>query len=143
MICFFLFFKFVHLIKNSFPDVHFKLNQQFLLENISLTSIAPTTLGLSTKSVQILHPNRFLIIFFTVSYTYDCPVSRYTVQDKPLFVITTIQNRISQTVCTPIEHTIELDIGTKNTKSFLVVWRHPSDKNNDMVVSFFFSYCMR
>lgn len=82
------------------------------------TSAAPARLGPSTKSVQILHPNRFYIIFFTVSYTYDCPVSRYTVQDKPLFVITTIQNRISQTVCTSIEHTIELDIWTENTKSF-------------------------
>lgn len=111
------------------------------------TSTAPARLRPSTKGFQILHPNRFYIIFFTVSYTYDCPVSRYTVQDKPLFVITTIQNRISQTVCTSIEHTIELDIWTENTKSFLVVWRHPSDKNNDMVVSFssffFFTYCMR
>lgn len=66
---------------------------------------------------------------------YDCPVSRYTVQGKPLFVVTTIQNRISQTVCTSIEHTIELDISMENTNSSLVVWRHPSDKNNDMVVS--------
>lgn len=47
-------------------------------------------------------------IFFTIPH--DCPVSRYTVQDKPLLVITTIQNRISQTVCTTIEPTIELDI---------------------------------
>lgn len=71
---------------------------------------------------------------------YDCPVSRYTVQDKPLFVVTTIQNRISQTVCTSIEHTIELDISVENTNSFLGVWRHPSDKNNDMVVSFLLLY---
>lgn len=113
------FFQFVHVIQHC-PGMHFKRNQQFLLENISLTSTAPAWLGPSTKSVQILPPDRFYIIFFTVSYTYDCPVSRYTVQDKPLFVITTIQNRISQTVCTSIEHTIELDIWTENTKSFLM-----------------------
>lgn len=89
-----------------------------------------------TSTKNVLFPDRFSIIFFTVSYTYDCPVSRYTVQDKPLFVITTIQNRISQTVCTSIEHTIELDIWMENTKSFLVLWRHPSDKNNDTVESF-------
>lgn len=110
--CFFLNLYILSILsKVACPDMHFKLNKQFLLENISLT---PNFHGSSKTRTQQTHkkcsdsPSQQ--IFFTVSYTYDCPVSRYTVQDKPLFVITTIQNRISQTVCTTIEHTIEHDI---------------------------------
>lgn len=132
------------------PDMHFKLNHQFLLEKYfchSQTSTAPARLGSRTRGVQTLNSLKILYYcLYTLLYD-DCPVSRYTVQDKPLFVVTTIQNRISQTVCTSMEHTIELDILMENTNSFLVVWRHPSDKNNDyggvLFFSIFLSYCMR
>lgn len=131
------------LSKVTCPDTHFEFNQQFFLEDISLTLNL-----LSSSKTRIQHQKVFRFSIPTDSLSFSLqsvirmivPVSRYTVQDKPLFVITTIQNRISQTVCTSIEHTIELDIWTENTKSSLMVWRHPSDKNNDMVVSFSSSF---
>lgn len=112
-------FIFYILSKTASPDCHLKQNQFswkiFLsLPNKDRSSKTRT----KHQCVQIFPQNRFYIIFFRVYYMHDCPVSRYTVQDKPLFVVTTIQNRISQTVCTSIEHTIELDISMKNTKIF-------------------------
>lgn len=69
MFCFVFFICTFILSKEVSPDMHFKVNQQFLLESMSLTPTftAPARLGPSTKSVQILPPDRFYIIFFTVS----------------------------------------------------------------------------
>lgn len=115
----YLFFIFIHFVQGGLSG-YAQVMQPAVFRRKRFSYFQSMTRMVQHQNVPILPPHRFNRIFFTVSSTYDCPVSRYTVQDKPLFVITTIQNRISQTVFTSIEHTIELDIWTKIRNPFFV-----------------------
>lgn len=94
----FFFYHFLFELQASCPDSSNRTSS-FILKIFLFNS--SNNSRTSTKGLQLPLRGNYThthIIFFTVSFRYDCPVSRFTVQDKPLCVITTIQNRISQFV---------------------------------------------